>query len=220
MTPEECAYCGSSDRITRDHIPPKGLFPTPRPSDLITVPACYVCNKGFELDDEYFVTSIGLRDGVRKTREGKQFVGKVMRSLQRPAAAKFAGMIASQIQFADAAAPHLNLPPGTQGFVMDAIRLRRTAERITKGLLFNQTGKSLPATHELRALLLEDLPVPVSNYYLSLLAGVTPVELAGGRFAYITRTAVDDRFSSIWLLDFYADANFLVLSAARRTATT
>jgi hypothetical protein len=217
---EECAYCGGGDRITRDHIPPKGLFPTPRTGDLVTVPACYSCNKSFELDDQYFVTSIGLRDGVRRTREGKQFVGKVMRSLQRPAAAKFAGMIASQIQFAEIAAPHLNLPPGTQGFVMDAVRLRRTAERIAKGLLFNQTGKSLPATHEIRGLLLEDLPAPVANSYLSLLAGVAPVELAAGRFAYITRAAVDDPLSTIWLLDFYADANFLVITAARRTATT
>jgi len=51
---DECIYCGARDNLTDDHVPPKALFPEPRPSDLITVPACLQCNKSYEKDDEYF----------------------------------------------------------------------------------------------------------------------------------------------------------------------
>lgn len=39
-------------KLTRDHIPPKGLFPNPRPPNLITVPCCYACNQAFHTQDE------------------------------------------------------------------------------------------------------------------------------------------------------------------------
>jgi hypothetical protein len=49
-----CIYCGASEDLTVDHVPPKNLFPEPRPSDLITVPACGTCNQSYAQDDEYF----------------------------------------------------------------------------------------------------------------------------------------------------------------------
>jgi hypothetical protein len=47
-----CYLCGVSENLTRDHIPPKGFFPPPRPSNLITVPCCHTCNQNYSLDDE------------------------------------------------------------------------------------------------------------------------------------------------------------------------
>jgi hypothetical protein len=37
---------------TRDHVPPTGLFPTPRPDNLITVPCCFSCNNQHSEFDE------------------------------------------------------------------------------------------------------------------------------------------------------------------------
>ena len=57
MTAEEiplCIYCGVNVGDEPDHVPPKCLFPQPRPSDLVTVPSCARCNRRFALDDEYF----------------------------------------------------------------------------------------------------------------------------------------------------------------------
>ena len=59
-----CAYCGSPSPTTRDHIPPKGVFPSPRPDDLITVPSCAACNQGASGTDEFFRTFLSLRVGV------------------------------------------------------------------------------------------------------------------------------------------------------------
>ena len=49
-----CVYCGALSPQTRDHVPPACLFPRPRPTDLVTVPACEACNAAFSMDDEYF----------------------------------------------------------------------------------------------------------------------------------------------------------------------
>lgn len=49
-----CVICGKNIATTRDHIPPKSIFPKPRPDDLITVPACSTCNNGDSDFDERF----------------------------------------------------------------------------------------------------------------------------------------------------------------------
>lgn len=51
--PKECIYCGATEKLTKDHIPPKNLFAKPRPTNLITVPCCQTCNESFSQDDEY-----------------------------------------------------------------------------------------------------------------------------------------------------------------------
>lgn len=48
----KCIYCGSNKDLTKDHIPPKSFFSSPRPSNLITVPSCKICNNEYGKDDE------------------------------------------------------------------------------------------------------------------------------------------------------------------------
>lgn len=58
-TERQCYLCGKKasetpeGKLTRDHLPPRNLFPEPRPSDLITVPCCKQCNHNAHNDDEY-----------------------------------------------------------------------------------------------------------------------------------------------------------------------
>src|SRR5208283_2514674 len=61
----ECLYCGRVRPLTRDDVPPKNLFPKPRPSNLITVPSCQKCNQSFMLDDEYFRLVIADADNPK-----------------------------------------------------------------------------------------------------------------------------------------------------------
>lgn len=49
-----CYLCGSEVGLTKDHIPPKGFFPDPKPTNLITVECCRLCNQKASLDDEAF----------------------------------------------------------------------------------------------------------------------------------------------------------------------
>src|SRR5262249_6151706 len=77
-----CIYCLANPRETNDHIPPKGLFREPRPSNLITVPACYRCNSSFSGDDDYFL-NLALDWTASESIDGKEIVAKRLRSMKR-----------------------------------------------------------------------------------------------------------------------------------------
>ncbi len=47
-----CYLCNKPNPMTRDHVPPKGFFPVPGPTNLITLPCCESCNNSYSLDDE------------------------------------------------------------------------------------------------------------------------------------------------------------------------
>jgi hypothetical protein len=72
----ECYLCGKranetpEGRLTRDHLPPKNLFPPSRPPNLITVHCCYACNNQEHKDDEYLRLAVS---GYYNTNDaGKQ----------------------------------------------------------------------------------------------------------------------------------------------------
>jgi hypothetical protein len=50
----QCVLCGSVGEVTKDHLPPKSCFPSPKPNNLITVRACKKCNGGRSLLDNKF----------------------------------------------------------------------------------------------------------------------------------------------------------------------
>lgn len=52
-----CIYCGRLAE-TREHIPSKVFLNKPYPENLFTIPACYECNNGYSLDEEYTVCCI------------------------------------------------------------------------------------------------------------------------------------------------------------------
>src|SRR5271165_919227 len=66
MTPKTCVFCGAI-ATTSDHVPPKNLFIPPRPTDLITVPACEICNGGTSTLDEEFRVFVLPSDGRRNS---------------------------------------------------------------------------------------------------------------------------------------------------------
>jgi hypothetical protein len=85
---EECYLCGKKasetpdGRLTRDHIPPKNLFPPPLPEDLITVPCCYECNNAAHKDDEYlrFLSGLYNTSAMGKQIWKEKVVGSTLRT--------------------------------------------------------------------------------------------------------------------------------------------
>lgn len=68
---KKCIYCRSRKANSRDHVPPKNLFPIPRPANLITVPSCVECNRFFKKDEDYFLALSTFTDAGIST-EGKK----------------------------------------------------------------------------------------------------------------------------------------------------
>jgi hypothetical protein len=91
-----CAYCGRLKKPTVDHIPPKLLIERPFPPNLLTVPGCEDCNKGFKTDDEYTRTVLGLDIRVASHRAIISNLSAIIRSLERPNARAFANYLTSK----------------------------------------------------------------------------------------------------------------------------
>ncbi|HCE45933.1 MAG TPA: hypothetical protein DET40_20500 [Lentisphaeria bacterium] len=58
------------------------MFPNPKPSNLVTVPSCLDCNKGFQKDEDYF-RGLFQFTGAAIERDEPEFWAKVKRGLDR-----------------------------------------------------------------------------------------------------------------------------------------
>jgi hypothetical protein len=65
-----CYLCGVEGATTKDHIPPRGIFPKEPKGQLITVNAHKHCNEKFQQDDELFRNVIIAASN--RTNEGKK----------------------------------------------------------------------------------------------------------------------------------------------------
>lgn len=133
-----CCYCDKNIATTDNHIPPKNLFPTPKPNNLITVPSCEKCNKGFSKDDEYFRNTICLRDDISQNANIKLIIQTILRSLGRPEARGL------QIHFLDSFTRLGQYTPGglylgkRGAYHVDLERINRVGERIFKGIIYKK----------------------------------------------------------------------------------
>jgi len=77
-----CIFCGSTTDVTKDHVPPKSLFPKPRPNNLITVPSCRKCNESTQENDEQLSIFISMLSGMEGDIE-KKLHDKTRRAFQK-----------------------------------------------------------------------------------------------------------------------------------------
>ena len=150
-----CVYCGTQGQVTRDHVPPRCLFPPETRINLITVDACPTCHDSYKLDDEYFRVTLSIRDDLPQGADAKFLRDQTRRTLRDPAAAAFR----DAIRAATLRVPRHN-PSGvylghSTALKVDAARVRRTAERIVRGLYGKFFGYPLPRTYDLEVSLLD-----------------------------------------------------------------
>lgn len=139
-TKAECYVCGGF-ATTRDHIPPLGLFPAPRPHNLVTVPACENCNRGSSLHDEYFRVAVatGSRDSPQsivllhqrilpRMRQSPALIADLMKSMRWTAIRSEGGI-------------YLGHAPA---FAIDRPRIQAVIEKIVKGLYYKHNKRRLP----------------------------------------------------------------------------
>jgi hypothetical protein len=126
-----CYLCGATEQLTRDHIPPRNLFPPPRPTNLITVDCCEACNNGMKLSDERM--RVFLAAPVGRSLAGDQVWrdGVVQRSFERSDSLRrrFALSMTEVIALRDdVISPH-------QAITIPQEEAKAYIVRITKGLL-------------------------------------------------------------------------------------
>lgn len=128
----KCLYCGKKAN-NREHVPSKSLLEKPYPNNLITIPACQICNNSFSLDEEYFLNVLATLSEsgplVTRTEPG----GKIYKSRERNSTL-YKRLLNSLLHEED----------GRTYFKPETDRLKRVIEKYAFGIYYNKYEKHAP----------------------------------------------------------------------------
>lgn len=135
--PIKCVFCGATAK-TRDHVPPKCIFPDDRRINLRTVPACEICNSKTKKDDEYFrmvlATAANDSNAAGSVLKNKIFPGATV----RPGLLKQIIGTIEPIDIHSEAGIYIEQKPA---FTYEASRVHPVVEKIIKGLFTFTTAR-------------------------------------------------------------------------------
>jgi hypothetical protein len=203
---DPCIYCGSLEEGTRDHVPPRCLFPRPRPLDTVTVPACRSCNQSYQLDDEHFAVAMGAQCYAEDPE-----AARVWTSIIRPLLARSPGlrtMLSQQIIDGPVQTPAGIVLPDRIAIRFSAPRIVRVVRRIVRGLLWHHY-RHVPASNIELVVFQEQIVHPEVADTLNtrtVLSGVGDTI-----FRYRHGVASDAPDTSVWALQFYAQTQFIII---------
>lgn len=217
-----CAYCAASDRLTKDHIPPEKLFPSPRPGNLITVPACGDCHSDTSRDDEYFRLKVCLREDAGNHPKARENWAAIFRSLGRVEAGGLRKSFSADMRSVQLCTPAGIYVGRRLSYDVDMVRIRRVVERIVRGFYFAERGSPLGLANEVRVYANEDLQQETQDVLDELtknillpLAAQTPKVIGDNVFSYRFHIPDENPMYSVWGLSFYGAIPFLCLTGPR-----
>ncbi len=203
--PVECYLCGrpitrdaTDPRFlrTRDHVPPQGFIPKPRPANLITLPCCRACQDEYQRDEDEFRNNLGAlapasvnaaarvtwETAKRAFKRGPGVTKDFVSRLQRVAVPRADGSTEDRLALA-----------------FDAAQTRRVIHKVGCGLLY----------HHLRQRPRADQPLEVewdthldAAEYQPMIDASHYRDSFGRAFAYVGLVVAGSR-DSIWLMWFF-----------------
>jgi hypothetical protein len=216
----ECVYCGKMGKISNDHIPPKNLFPSPRPSNLITVPSCKECNQKASKDDEYFRLVLSMRHDTFEHPEVSRNFDKLLRSLQKPKKKGFRKLLLNNLSPVDLYTPAGIYLGKTGAYSVDMKRVNSVIRRIAQGLFYKEKGRRLPDNYRVWVYCINDIinenPDLLGTFVMKDIVSSTlqgnPLAIGSDIFKYWCKFAIDEENSSALVLSFYDKVHFLALT--------
>ena len=203
-----CSICGNKDELTREHIPPKGIFLSPRPKNTITVFSCKKCNHDTKLDDEYF--RFWVTAGAHpQSKLGEVWKDKVVGSSFRRSPALLKKIQDDHKRLIE---HHSKTPLKTYDdnivpddllsrcYMVDAKRINRVACKIVRGLYFHHFSEPLPYNVELTV---SDEPINLDILIKIIKARKGMVGGEEGEFIYWFKFDDTEPYFSRWALFFY-----------------
>jgi hypothetical protein len=214
-----CVYCGKPDPDTTDHIPPKCLFPSPRPGNIIKIPSCLSCNRGASSDDEYFKNWLVLRHDVSTHPIGSRLLDSVYRSFGKPEARLMLKSLADTIRHIPVFSPSGLYLGDAPAYDVDLNRMGKVTNRIVRGLFFTEFSRRLPEGYGVRSFAESGLRslTPDNSILLRKVLEVvssTACRTIGERvFEYWFQAAPEDPNTTAWLLRFFESESFFCVTA-------
>lgn len=193
-----CAICGESPATTRDHIPPRGIYPKPRANGLHlhTVPSCAHCNNAAGPEDEEFKVLIGFgaEDGHRPQDVVIDSIAKTVGSNQR-----IAEQIFSTKRHGYAQRRGSVFEPAI-AVTFDWDTYCKVITRMVRALYWRRTGNCLGKHSEIRVFSPQAMNTAFTQSMKELMDCLKPYQLNQKTFVY--KVQFRDDGTSIWGMQF------------------
>lgn len=191
----QCAICGTNEATTKDHVPPKGIFPKPRPN-MITVPACGSCNNGASELDDLFKVYLSMQAAEINEIANRLFSEKTVRTLkQNQRLLREIKEEAKDIQVEQADGSFKT----RTGVLWNSEAHDKVIERTIRGLYYYHSGNPIPKNTVLKVQWLKQVPKQVEDQIELLSVGV----IGDNQVTYKYVIAAEDLRYSTWVFDFY-----------------
>lgn len=216
---ERCVYCGEALATTRDHVVSKGLYVAPYPDNLLTVPACRLCNQRKSASEDSLRDFLSLDLLSAPAPEARSlFKSTVARSVVRNRS-----KVARELVQHGRRIP-IYSPGGLfAGFVfavdLPGDPVSTTLEFMVRGLYFALCGACLDPTA--RVEIHRSMTTPrefASIWDQATLAGY-PCFTQGTAFRCLYAQLPLDPSRSVWALQFYERTAFMAETNPRALAT-
>lgn len=211
---ELCLYCGKNEGATKDHVPPQGLFPDPKPTTLLTVPSCLPCNQGYMLDDEYFRIAMTSESAYRDANATAVWKTKVLPRLKkdppivRPNRHPLREKIAKNMVKANVITKAGIKTGEVLMMPFEIARVERVVKRIVQGLLWGLYKRRLSSGTPMEVFIRPKIDGMEDILYRLEARSI------GEIFKYRHGLTVDGSDNSLWWLQFYGVRILLSWSAA------
>lgn len=189
-----CVLCGKNPATTKDHIPPKAIFNSPRPSDLITVPACKDCNQGASVLDERFKSYLGMHV-AQYSKQGEALFKQAVRTVKHNR--KLKREIIDRTKPVDVSTESGIVVDKHKTILWDSEAHDKVIERIIRGLFYHHYQTILGHNAEIKVYWFKEFPLDTSEAYRN------KKTIGGDAFVYYYDRADDSEFVSIWIFEFY-----------------
>jgi hypothetical protein len=193
---EICVICGKTKACSRDHIPPKCIFPKPRPIDLITVPACSACNMKQSGLDEQFKVFVGITVGYNLDGD-KSYRQPVLRTLGHNR--KLRSEIISSMRHIIVQDPSRTIRQPAYAIPIKKEAHDTVIERIVRGLYFHHTGVFLGDRYHPNV----DWHFSINDELFEIANDWNTGTVGDPAFVYKYVIAADDPSATAWILQFF-----------------
>jgi len=221
-----CAYCGEYGPVSKDHIPPAGIFADPKPSNLITVRSCDRCHRPWSLDDEYFRIRLCLNDQARGHPDVNRNLDSIFQGLKRPESEGLKHDLLADWRNVELRSKGGIVLGRRTGFKVDMRRICGVIERTVRGLFYRERKQCLPKDHGVKVisnemLAEEDAGVieEMQRNIIRPLAAIPAMVIGRDTFSYRVHFS-DVPTVSVWELVFYGSVQFVALTGPNETRDT
>jgi hypothetical protein len=204
-TSDTCVMCGRMKACSRDHVPPKCIFPDPRPSDLVTVPACTGCNMHRSGLDEQFKVFLGLTVGYHLDGD-KSYRVPVLQTLAHNR--RLRSDILTSMRHIVIQDPLALTSQSALAISLNKAAHDTVVERTVRGLYFHHTGRILGDRYPLTVQWLMDLNDELYGMTNDWSTGT----MGDPALVYKYTICTDDPSVTVWVLQFFQKTWSIVIS--------